>query len=323
MGVAGEGRDTVGSVPPIPAAQDGPPLLVAPAWAAPAAARLGVERVESFTDGLRARPRARVVVVDQAARGTDVTNRRDAVGALAARHADVLVVSSANHQLHYLLPCAEDGPVPTNVDFVDGTLTLGALGNWLGSPVPAREVDVPAFSSDYLPKASVVRRDEPFTGFKRVYVALDESGDLAVAGAFGLNYGPLANTRECGHEPKHPSLGPDCFHGFAAYRHREDALLFRAPDAAVAEVELTGDVIGADSWVVSPGMRGEHQLVVALQFPTRCDCGAAATLLRVSDPDADDFRELQPSCRGCIEGVTTRDIGDLDGGSLRVGWLEA
>lgn len=145
-----------------------------------------------------------------------------------------------------------------------------------------------------------------------------------VAGAFALGYGPVINTRVCDHVPPHSHLGPDCYDGFAAYRHREDALAFRAPDAALATVDLTGDIIAADSAVTRPGMRGEHQQVQRLEFISSCECGSPATVLRVRDSDLDGFAELRSSCIGCAEGAGSRTLSEVgDAARLEVGWLPA
>lgn len=295
--------------------------VVAPQWAAPLLRELGVRHLNSFTDALNAAPCDRLVLVDQAARGGAVTNRRHAIAALAARHAKLLVVSYNARMPRYLEPFAEDGPVPDNVEYVGPEVTRGELAAWLGCPAP-QDAAEPAWGNPYLRKGSSVTPAVPLIGFKRVYVALDAHGSLSVAGAFGLGYGPLVNTAACEHTPRHPHLGPECADGFAAYLHREDALLFRAPDAALATVSFHGTVIAADSAVTRPGMRGEHQRVHSLEFPRRCDCGAAATCLRLEVPDAAGFTEVRPSCASCGVQHQTATLGELSSDACPLTWLD-
>lgn len=298
--------------------------LVAPSWAAPLADQLGLTLLPDFSSAIDESTLDHLIVLDQSPRGEQVANRRTGVEELSRRHRAVLVVSFAADDVEYLRPYFDDYPGSGSLGFRGPDVTVAELASWLGTSGSRPAGEVPAFGVEYLRHGVRVEATTSFPGFKRVYVALDASGVVVVAGAFAQGYGPLENSWVCTHDPRHDRLGPDCYSGFSAYRFREDALAFRAPDAALASVEFSGGVLVADSPVTKSGMRGENQRIVRLEFPPVCACGARADGLLSADRDDCGYAELRSSCTPCAAGRRLWSLAQVaDAAGVPVGWLVA
>lgn len=318
-----------------PAASSEPSsALVAPSWAQPLANDLGIDHFDSWAEAMTAPRRSVIVVVDAVRSGCDIADRRDLLLQLTERHDNVAVIGFDARRPDILRPpTLPENPDDTaavqahqamlaRLSFHGPDLTRRELADLLGAPEPhhlfkkPRARPEPAFGLDYLREARPVQPRNPVVAHKRMYAALDPDGQLVVAGAFARGFIPVSSDWLCCHDGSpHDRIGPECYYGFSAYQHREDALRRKDPSAAVATVELSGHVMAAGGGVMGPELRGEHQRVLALEFPTLCrtraciDAGRPrpATLFAghpVLDDEAGDYdgyTELVQMCPPCAD----------------------